>query len=179
MEDPFENKKPKQEQLVRVEIAKPEDWQAYKEMRLLAINGKEEEICDITSEEAVNEMARTDEEWEKNFREDLSSGNIFVVLSWAGSEVVGLGRIRKIDSEGTWHMGSAYLKKNFRQGFTSIKMFNIGAEEIKKREGKKITIELNIKNPKSPRMAKLLGFKRVGTVSVSGVEKEKMELDLK
>ncbi len=165
MTDPF-NRPPtqdsnsKQEQLdVRVEIAKPEDWEAYKEIRLMAITGNDAEMFGVTSDPSrvKEEQSRGDIEWKKN----LSSTDMFIVLSWINTQVVGMGLARKREEKQDWYMGHGYVKENFRGMEAGKKMFAKRLDEIRKRGGTRVTIGVKAYNNTSIHIAESFCFTKV------------------
>ena len=101
---------------------------------------------------------KSDQEWQ----EDLSrSENMFTVLSWSGSEVVGMGAAREKEEKRFWHMGSAYVKPEFRGG-AGRKMLAFIIRKIFDRGGSKVEVGVKPGNERSMRLCKSLGFKKVG-----------------
>ncbi len=158
-ENIFKNQQAKQERLlVKVELAKPENWKECKELRLLELTDDTAEMFAAGPkhpEKLEEEQKRGEKEW----REDLSPENksMFFVLSWHNSNAVGLGRaIQK--TEGIWHMGWAYTKKEFRKKGFGTKNSARRLKEIIERQGKKVTIAVKATNKESISIAKNFGF---------------------
>lgn len=169
-EDPF---KSKETLAVRVEIAKPGDWKAYKELRLLAIAGKDAEMFGVTDKPEVLEAEKNklDKAWEY----DISSDDTFVLLSWQGSEAVGMIRAKEIET-GVWYLTSGYTKENSRGKIFAPSAFKVILKEIKKRGGTKIKIGVKAHNKIMIGIATTLGFKKVNAeLNAPGFY---MELDL-
>ncbi len=151
-----DNFKSQQEQSdIKMEVAKPENWEAYKELRLLAI-GKTKSGPD--DEQIIEEEARSKEEWQK----DLSGENKFLMLSWNGTEAIGMGLAEEKDEKGVWKMWSGYVKPEFRGG-VGKRMFEARLNEIRRRGGKKVTLYVKSENKRSIHIAESFGFKKMGT----------------
>lgn len=166
----------KNEQLdIKVELATEKDWEVYKELRLLAISGKDKEIMGSTPEQIVKENARSEQEWKK----DLSSDDMFIVLSWNGSNAVGMGRAMEKDEDTElWYMDSGYVRKDedFRNKGIGKGIFKARLDEIKKRGGKKVFLGIKSNNAPSIHVAESFGFKKV--YELSDDEGYHFELDL-
>src|SRR3990167_5066012 len=102
---------------VRVEIAAPKDWIIYKELRILALSGKDGRMFGATPEKIVAANARTDEEWQ----EDLSLDD----------EPAGMGGAFKKE-EGYWRMNSGYVKEKFRGEGLQNRMIALRLKEIQR-----------------------------------------------
>ena len=167
-ENPFKNKSPKpdtpqgsaQEKLdVRVEIATEKDWETYKAIHLLAINGKDAEMFGIT----LGNIEKKREEAENNqkYKEDLENNEVIVFLLWQGNESIGIIRAKKREEEGVWYLSYAYVKEDSRGKAFSRKIFSEILNEIKKQGAIKVLMGVKVKNKKMIRLATLLGFKKV------------------
>jgi L-amino acid N-acyltransferase YncA len=157
---PLENKKPNQEKLeVRIEIATPKDWEAYKELWLLAITGKDAEMFGRSSSpEQIEEVKnRTEEEWQ----DFLSQENRFYVLLWEGSRAIGTGMAKKRDEEKDWWMGSGYVREDFRNKDIGKKIFAARLNEIRNRGGIKIRMGVKTINMASIHIADSFNFKKI------------------
>ena len=159
----------KNEQLdIKVEIATEKDWEAYKKLRLLAITKDKEIMGGTTPEQIIEEQARNEGEWKK----DLSSKDMFVVLSWNGSEAIGMGRAREKDEiEGLWYMDSGYVKEDgdFRNKGIGKGIFKARLDEIKKRGGKKVFLGILANNTPSIRVAESFGCKKMKNYLMIGL----------
>lgn len=175
-QNPFENKKPTQEQPnLRVEIATPEDWEAYRELRLCAITGKDKDMFEISQhpEEVEKEKNKTEQEW----RDALSQKDSFVVLSWKGSQATGMGTVSR--KEKYWWIGGGYVREDLRNGGTGKKIFAkrlLKILETEKQGGIKIRTGMDAENDVSIHIATLFGFKQT-TEDIEEGDFE-MELDL-
>ncbi len=152
-----EPKKSSQEQLViDVEIAGPEDWEAYRDLRLEAISGDDSEM--FGEGVKARDRAKTDLDWQKDVAPD--NKNMFVVLAWHGDEAIGMGIAeRREKEEGAWRMTSGYVKKKFRGEGVGKKMFAFRLEDIIRQGGKKVTLGIRAKNAPSLRIPESLGGK--------------------
>ena len=168
----------KNEQLdIKVELATEKDWEAYKELRLLAIVGKDKELMGSTPEQIIKEKSRSEEEWKK----DLSSQEMFVVLSWNGSNAIGMGRAMEKDGvEKLWYMDSGYVKEgeDLRNRGIGKGIFKARLDEIIKRSGKKVFLGIKSNNAPSIHVAESFGFKKVDKDEDSSDGGYYFELDL-
>ena len=148
---------PSQEKLaIKVEIATEKDWEAYKQLKLMAITGKDKKMLGISSGQIKREQNRTEKEW----RQDFYGENKVVVLAKNDFEVVGMGLARKRQEDGTWHMFFGYVRENFRNRGIGQRMFASRLNEIRKRGGKRVTIAVEDKNIISIHLAESFGFKK-------------------
>lgn len=168
-QNPLE-RKPKQEKLdIKVEIAKLEDWEEYKKIRLEAITGKD---AGMFGPKAVEEdLSKTDEGWKK----DLSLSDKFVVLAWQGKEAIGISIIKKKVAEGTWDIGAGYTKENFRGKVFARTALTKILSEIINRGGTRAILATRVENQYMTQLAELLGFKSLEIEDGW----QNMELDLK
>ena len=166
----------KNEQLdIKVEIATPENWEAYKELMFDAITGDKKEMFRSTPEKVTIVQNKKENEW----KADLSNDNMFIVLSWNGSEAVGMGSARKKDeTQGLWNMSHGYVKKDFRNKDIGNKMFKARLDEIIKRGGKKVFLGIEANNENSIHIAEKFGFKKIIKPEDSPGSGHYMELDL-
>lgn len=185
-QNPFENKLsqpktpdiPNQEKLaVRIEIATEKDWKVYKEIRLLALSSKDAEMLGFSYGDFFSEKTRDEEEW----RRDLSRNDMFIVLSWSGSDVVGMGHAVR-ESPDVWSMTYDYVKESFRKMGIQKRMLAERLREIKKRGGLKVTGIAMTNNTATIRANEFFGFKKTGTISIKVDEESRsaytLELDL-
>ncbi len=188
-ENPFANqpspandpKKENKEVLaVKVEIATPENWEAYKKLRLKAVTGEDAEM--LNSREVKRDRSKGDDEWKKDLEHNEET---FFVLAWNGNEAVGMGKAYNL-GEGVWNLGAGYVEEELRGKGIGKKVWIARIEEIKKRGGIKVVTGIKYKNEKSLRVAESLGFKKVGLIKriirtrslVIPVIWQGMELDL-
>lgn len=149
----------KNEQLdIKVELATEKDWEVYKELKLLAISGKDKEMMGSTPEQIIKEQAKSEQEW----KEDLSRDDMFIVLAWNGSEGVGMARAMEKDEETElWYIDSLYIKEEkLRNKDIGKKIYTFILEEIKKRGGKKVFLGIRSENASSIHVAESFGFKK-------------------
>lgn len=120
------------------EIATEKDWEDYKKIRLEAID-KEPMAFYVTKSSKEKEYNRTDEEW----KADLLNMNNFVALSKDKSVPVGMAQaISRNENPDQWHIRGVYLNNDFRGGGFGKDIMNLILDEIKKRGGKKITLNV-------------------------------------
>ena len=103
--------------LFKVAVATPKDWESYKKLRLEAINGPEANM--FGAQTAANDRIKSDEEWMDDL---LPRNNKFTVLSWVDSDLIALSAAREKKEKGFWHVGSDYVKPEFRGGGVGKKM---------------------------------------------------------
>jgi ribosomal protein S18 acetylase RimI-like enzyme len=173
-EKSLENINPSQEKLnVKIEIARPEDWEAYKKLRLLAVTGQDTDMFGVTPEEAEQEKTRSDREWQV----DLSRDDMYILFSTKGSEAIGMARIKKTGEDNVWSISSIYVKPESRGG-VGRKLYAASLSEIKKRGGIKVEVGINVVNSKSIGLAESFGFKNVMFSDSKGRKWNELDLDL-
>src|SRR3989338_9647669 len=130
-EDPFQNK-PKQLKL-KIEVARPEDWQDYKKIRLEALEKNSEAFRRTLAEALQN----TDQKW----KDALSGDKVFMFLARNDLEPIGLAGAKKVVEQGEniWRVISVYVRKEFRGGLGRRLMENVLAE-IRRRGGSKVVL---------------------------------------
>jgi len=168
-EDPFK----KQEQLaVRIEIATPEDWEAYKEIRLLAITGKDANMFEVSQDpqKLESEIKRIDQEW----KDLLDKNDSFVVLAWRDSQVIGMGVVSK--KEKYWSLGGGYVREGFREENNGKKIFAKRLQVIRGMGGIKARTGMDKGNSRSIGIATFFGFKQT-TEDLD--EEDDFEMELK
>ena len=151
-EDPFKNR---QERLdVRVELAKPEDWQEVKRLRLESITGPSASMFGLTSEKTRLEIEKDDAEWIK----ETASDTMFSVLAWKGSKTVGLGRVRLVSGDVWWLRNDYVVSSSERMGLHK-KMIALRLREIiEGRKGVKAGVGIEKTNDVSLNNYKYFGF---------------------
>ena len=139
---------------VRLATSSPEDLEAFKELRHLALTGKDSEMFGMSShpEQVEEERNRTDLEL---------SENKFIVLSFESSRAIGIGIARKREKEDDWWMGAGYIREDCRGRGIGKKMFAKRLQEIINRGGRKVTLAVKAVNAKSIHIAESFGFKKV------------------
>lgn len=140
---------------LKVEIAKEKDWEDYKTIRLEAIEAEPLAFY-VTKSRKENDLNKTEEEWKK----DLIGVNTFVVLAKNGDAPVGLAHalIRDLEKE-QWGIRSVYLRKDFRGGGSGEKMMNLIINEIKRRKGKEVVLNVADTQKSAKKLYEKLGFK--------------------
>ena len=165
-ENPFD-KKPKidnlnqnKEQLkATIEVAKPEDWERVKNLRLAAIKGKDAQMFGVKTGVIQEEQRWTEEEWKKI----LSKNNDFTMLSKVDSEDIGMIRAYE-RKNGIWHLAWAYIKDEegkFRGKGLGKALYEAPIEKIKELGVKKVTAFIYKNNPASFHIAESIGFKKI------------------
>jgi len=115
--DSFQNKQGSAD--IQIEFAKLKDWPEYKKLRLEAVIGPDAKMFGIDAEEVEKLKIKSDQEWQ----EDLSKNDDFILFFRNGPTVMAMGRIAKINEQGTWHLGSGYVTPAFRGHGLGKKMF--------------------------------------------------------
>lgn len=150
---PPEGKISKQEKLqIEIRLAGPKDWQAYKELRLEAINGPDENMFGPV--QASRDRLKSDQDWQNDL---LPSLDKFTVLLWINGKAVGIGLARKRNNEDTWFLNSGYIKPEFRGGL-GRKLLASRLDEIEKRGGYKVDVLIRVNNAKSIHLCESFGF---------------------
>ena len=137
-----------EEQLViRVEIATEKDWEAYKKIRLSALeHNAYESAPKKLAKRLEEERHKSPEKWQK----DLRTMNSIVILAWNGSEPVGMARAVRHSKE-WWNLQQAYVKEEFQEGAgkkiwgIGRRMFDGRLDAIERRGGSWVTL-LVLKN---------------------------------
>ncbi len=145
---------------VKFLLAKPENWEECKSLRIAALESGDAEMVASTPEVVDKEKNKSEEVW----RTELSDPDKFTVLSWSGSRAVGLGRARKLLEqefrEGTWYVYNAYTLKEFQGLGMGKRNLAFRLDEIRKRGGKEVIIDILSINNKMLHIAEeILGFK--------------------
>jgi len=164
-QDPLEKPQLYKERFdIKIRLATAEDWQAYKDLRLEAINGPDALMMGFVPKSERDDAKREMEinKTEADWRKDLSREDTFCVLFFSGTRAVGMGWAKKNKREGNWQMFSGYLKKEFRDSNIGKKIFATRLKEIMVRGGRRVTLAVKADNNISIHIAESFGFKRVG-----------------
>ena len=155
-QDPF---KKKEVLNIKIEKATVKDWEAYKKLRLEAIEGPDREMFGSTLELIQKEQARTEEEW----KTDLSSGDMFVFLVRNNADPIGFGIVTKESEVGAWRLRSGYMQKDFRSREERIgkQLFEARLNQVKKMGATKARLAVKAHNATSIHIAESFGFKKV------------------
>lgn len=154
-EDPFKNK---EQSGIKIELATPRDWQAYKSIWLDALE-KSPEAFQSRLEKFKD---RADEDWQA----DLKNDRRLFVFAKTDSMENGIQSIASAINEqtGTWLVSRVYTRPDFRGQNLSEKVLKLVLEEVKKRGG--IKARLTVRNgpkqePARDVYRRKLGFKDV------------------
>ncbi len=158
---------------IKIEVAKSEDWEVYRNIRIEALT-KNPEAFGSTLAEA---LSKPDEYWQSRLaREDL-----FIVLARADNSLEGAKSITgaRIE-EGVWKIIAVYTRPEFRRQGLAEKVLREVLNEIKRRGGSKVTLNVTARTEQEAARAvyKKLGFKEVEMCVDEGENIYKMELDL-
>ncbi|KKQ87228.1 MAG: hypothetical protein UT09_C0018G0013 [Parcubacteria group bacterium GW2011_GWF2_38_8] len=152
-ENPFN----KEQLRIVIEIAKPEDWEDYKKIRLEAIK-KESMAFYVTKSSKEKEYGKSEKDWKK----DLIGHNTFVVLTKNKDIPVGMAHAllrAKGDGLSEWAVRSVYLNKDFRERGFGKKIIKLILDEIKNRGGKDVTLNVADTQEIAKGVYEKLGFK--------------------
>ncbi len=133
-QNPFENKTGQEKLNLKIEKAKPEDWQVCKNLFLEALKSEDAEMLAATPSKVAKEEGKGQEWWEYN----LDSEYRFVLLLKNRSQAVGINFAEKKD-KGIWYIHSSYIKPDFRGG-AGKKLFAARLEEIANRGGEEVLV---------------------------------------
>jgi len=159
----LDKKLPQQEQLaIRIEIARPEDWEKFKQLKLESFTGEDAKMFGITPDDKDGRLEKERSMDYKGWSERLAGEYVFGVLAWSGSDAVGMGLAKRVgkDKNKEWYMYSGYIKPDFRGGIGK-KLFAIRLNEIRNRGGKKVSVGVKTINARSIHIITSFGFKRV------------------
>lgn len=123
---------------LNTELADENDWEDFKKIRLEAIENEPMAFY-VTKSSREKENNKSEEEW-KNELKDINS---FVVLSKNNNTPVGMAQaILKFKDKNQWHVRGVYLNKDFRGSGGGKNMMDLTLDEISKRGGKIITLNV-------------------------------------
>ncbi len=142
---------------VAIEIAKLEDWEDYKKIRLEAIE-KNPEAFALDPENLRQEIYKRDRQW----KETLKDPNVMVFLLREGKDAKGLAITKhKPDiEEGFWRIYHVYVSASLRGKGAGEKLMTEALEKIKERGGKKVWLNIMGNPEQSParNLYQKLGF---------------------
>lgn len=141
---------------VKIEIAKPEDWEDYKKIRVEAITKDPEVFGKYFKHEAQVEKNRSDQEW----KDDL--GNSIIVLSRNGSRVIGV--VKGAQEGEIWKIYSVYLNADFQKRGIAGQMLQVVLDEEKKRGAHKIRLWVLSRRKNAINLYKKFGFKKINPI---------------
>ena len=141
--------------MFKIEIAKEKDLEAYRSLRRIAITGKDKEMFGSTPEMIAEEVARPEKEWV----EDITATDKFIVLAFEADDPIGMGSVIKKEDE-KWYMRSLYVKEDHRDSGIGKQIVRVGLEEISNRQGKKVSAHVRNENVRSRSIFRSFGFKK-------------------
>lgn len=168
-----------QEELdIKIEIAQPSDWEAYKEIRLEALKNSPEAFGSLP-ERFEKESKKSKLAWQDPLLDQMK----FMVLVKKGENPQGIAlATKKRNKKGNewWIISEVYLTPKLRGTGIARKILEKIINEIKNRGGKKVT--LNVNKAETQRSAfelyKKLGFRPIKRINESFQSFYKMVLDL-
>ncbi|MCM2339468.1 MAG: GNAT family N-acetyltransferase [Burkholderiales bacterium] len=160
----FLNKKPEnqikennEELELHIEIAKEGDWEDYRRIRLEAIE-KEPNAYHATEESKKLESNYSEEKWKK----DLTGDDTFVALSKNKDVPVGMAHaLVRSETKDDWAVRSVYLNKKFRGRGHGEEIMNFLLNEIKRRGGKRVTLNVINTQKEAKMLYEKLGFESI------------------
>lgn len=154
MEPKIETNNPLEQVDINTEIAKPEDWQDYKKIRLEALD-KDPTAFGETKEKA---LAKEDNVWQSDLE---SSPDKFIYLVKNKKELLGMGGADKRDKfgEDTWFVFGMYVSALVRGKGVGGKLLNSIEAEAKSRGAKKIVLFVSPEQSPAVGLYEKLGFK--------------------
>lgn len=174
--NPFENQKPKQEELfVSIDIAQEKDWQDYRDLKLEATKHKEDiEMLGMDEERIKSLQNKKEDDWKKVVAPDNLK---FVLLVRNGQNTIGTTSAKSENEHGVWYIYDTYVKKEFRNRRVGQAQLAVCLDEIILRDGEKATMLVKKKNEIQLGLVDKFGFKIIrNTKSGEGFA---LELDLK
>ena len=148
---------------LKLKVATPDDWQAYKELQLLALDGKDKAMFGDLSKQVKKQ--RQYERNEKDWKDILSNPYRVVVLAQDGPEAVGMSYAMQPSEHIQWRILVGYIKPEFRDKGIWVKIFAQTLQEIKKRGGQYIELQARTDNGGPIHVAELFGFERLSRVN--------------
>ncbi len=148
---------------IKIEIATEKDLKMYRDLRRLAITGKDKEMFGSTPEMVASEDNRPEKEW----LEDITSPERFIVLAWGSGEPVGMGSV--IKKEEAWYMRSFFVREDFRNMGAGKSIWEAGLKEIQRRGGKKVFLHVRNGNDIPKHIFESFGFKKTKDDDTAGV----------
>ncbi|MFA6355282.1 MAG: GNAT family N-acetyltransferase [Candidatus Paceibacterota bacterium] len=139
---------------LRTEIIDENEWENFKKIRLEAIENEPMAFY-VTKSSKEKENNKSDEEWQN----ELINENSFIVLSKNNDIPVGMIQaICKLKDKNEWHIRGVYLNKDFRGSGCGKDMMNLTLDEINRRGGKVITLNVIDTQEVARKIYEKLGF---------------------
>ena len=154
---PTEQKAAQEKLHIEAGIARPEDWEKLRDLRL-AILDSDGEVAASSEKEILKIKKRTDQEWKNVF---FGEGRFSVLVS-SGSETAGMGRANKY--QGHWYLFNLGVKKEFRGIGLGATITALRLQEIGARGGKEVYAFVKDGNIESIKNAESFGFRRINTL---------------
>jgi ribosomal protein S18 acetylase RimI-like enzyme len=157
--NPHDNSKNNQEKLdMSVKFATPEDWDAFRDLRIEALDSDDQKKFTGENPEYGNEeRSRTPEEW----KELLARKDIFSVLMLAGTKPVGSVEVYENHTQkGVYGISRAYVNKEFR-GSSVKKQFAFLLKEVVRRGGTEVVYGVWHENKGILLLSESFGFKKI------------------
>lgn len=140
---------------IKIEVANESNWMDYKNIRLEAIENDPMAFY-VTKNSKAQENDKLDEEW----KSELKNINSFVILSKSKDITVGMTQaVLNLKDKNQWRIRGVYLNKNFRGSGCGKDMMNLTLDEISKRGGKVITLNVMDTQEVARKIYEKLGFK--------------------
>ena len=149
-----------------IEIVNERDWEDYKKIWLEAME-KEPLAYWITEDNKKSTSQKTEKEW----REELNDSNSVIFLSKNNNIPIGMAQVLLKNEE--YRIRRVYLNEDFRGSGFGEKMVILALDEIKKRGGKKVVLNVVDTQGAAKKMYEKLGFKVSGlfeSENINGIE---------
>src|SRR3989344_5081058 len=79
---------------IRVEMAKPEDWETCKVLKLESLKGKDAYKFGVTPDNKEERIKKEEDKGEQEWKDRLVGDNVFGVLAWSGTIPMGIGLVK-------------------------------------------------------------------------------------
>ena len=158
---------------VTIDLAKTEDAEVYRKIRLEAID-QDPEAFDMQNEKKrERQKSRDISEWKKDIQEQV------VLLAKNDSEVIGL--VKGVDrGQGLWSINNVYLTPAFRKNVNGApigdEMIKKVLDEIKNRGGQKARLWVKNSNKGATKFYEVLGFKKIETRKAMSIVGKRIDL---
>lgn len=151
---------------LKTEIITEKDWKNYKKIWLEAI--KNEPLAYwVTKDYKTKIHQKTEEEW----RNELKDSNFISIIS--SNNNIPIGTVQALsnkEKEDLWKIRRLYLNENFRRKGLGEKMMTLILDEIKKRKGKKVILNVVDTQKEAKEMYQKLDFKTYDTFPPEEIE---------
>ena len=146
--------KEKKEKLdVNFRLARPEDWESFKRLRIEAISDPDN--TEASDNRIMLEQSRGQRYWEERM---AYLPDDFIILATKGEHAIGMG-IASRDKDDRWYIGWGYVEEAFRGKGVGKKIMANRLNEILRRGGKTVYVHVRLSNHVSLGNCRYFGFK--------------------